>query len=111
LFENSEDEYGVALCETDTHSEPWEDYYTTDYRYYKINRCPFCGEPISIEIVAEFDKTEEYKKLKDEVYAIRKKISKCDSKKKERELESEFREKENLLNSYYQNDSIRIAIE
>ena len=110
-FENSEDEYGIALCEADTYPEPWEDYYTTDYRYYKINRCPFCGEPISIEIVSEFDKTVEYKQIETEVYDLRKNINKCDSKKKERELESEFREKNNLLNSYYQNGSIKIDIE
>ena len=83
-FENSEDECGVALIETDTYPEPYEDYYTTDYRYYKINRCPFCGEPISINILDKVDKTNEYNQLKDEVYGLRKKIDKCDSKKKER---------------------------
>jgi len=110
-FENSEDKYGVALCESETYTEPYENYETTDYRYYKINRCPFCGDPISIEVVCELDKTDEYKRLKDEVYGLRKKINKCDSKKKERALESEFREKDNLLNSYYRNDSIKIDIE
>jgi hypothetical protein len=110
-FENSEDEYGVALCETDTHPEPWEDDYTTDYRYYKINRCPFCGELISIEVAEQLDKTAEYKQLEAEVYDLRKEITKCDSKKRERELEAQFREKNNLLDSYYYNGSIRIDIE
>lgn len=107
-FENSEDEYGIALCETDTYPEPWEDYYTTDYRYYKINRCPFCGEPISIKVANEFDKTDEYNKIEAEVYDLRKKINNCDSKKRGRELEIEFRKKNSALDNYYKNGSIKI---
>lgn len=110
-FENSDDEYGVALCETCTYPEPWEDYYTTDYRYYKINRCPFCGNRISVEVAEEFDKTVEYKELEAEVYGIRKKINSCDSKKKTHEFEVEFRKKNNALDSYYKNGSIKIDVE
>lgn len=107
-FENGDDECAVALCETDTYPEPWEDYYTTDYRYYKINRCPFCGEPISIEIVDTVDKTSEYKQIEAETYELRKKINRCDSKKKVFQLEGEFREKNNMLNGFYQSGSIKI---
>ena len=45
------------------------------------------------------------------MYELRNKINKCDSKKRERELEAQFREKNNLLDSYYYNGSIRIEIE
>lgn len=107
-FENSEDEYGLGLCKTDTYPEPWEDYYTTSYQYYKINYCPFCGEPITIEIVDSIDKNAEYKQIKTEVYDLRKKINKCDSKKKEAQMESEFRKKNDLLNQFYQNGNIRV---
>lgn len=110
-FENSDDEYGVALCEIDTYPVPYEDDYLTDYRYYKINRCPFCGEFISIEVVRELDKTCEYKQLKSEVHNLLKTINKCDSKKREREIKTEYREKNELLNDFYHNGTIKIDID
>lgn len=58
----------------------------TDYHYYTINYCPFCGKPIEISIVSEEDVSETYQNLQKERDKLCKKRNKTDSIKKQREL-------------------------
>lgn len=100
------DEYGKRLSmmiqEKDTYPEPWEDGYITDYRYYPIEYCPHCGQPIEIEIIKEEDVTEQYKRLVEQKNAIYKKMKSTDSKKKERELSEEVCLITQKLNNMYE---------
>jgi len=100
-------EYSICLCRTDTYPEPYEDYYNTDYHYYKITYCPFCGEEIKINFINEVDKSEEDLSLQKRLIDLRKIINTCDSRKQIYELETEFKKLNYRLNSFYQTDSIK----
>lgn len=106
-FDNTDDKYGISIRHSETHENPYDDYPINNDYYYKINYCPFCGKPILIEIISEVDKTEEYADVETKLKNLRNRISKCDSKKKCDELENEFRQLNNLLNSFYYSDSIQ----
>lgn len=74
------------------------------YRYEKINFCPFCGEPIEINIVEEVDKTEEYKLLKNKRKVLWSKCNNTDSKKEAEELVNQVRELDKKTNGIWEND-------
>ena len=108
-FENCKEyneDIGIVLHEENAYMDE-DEYLNTNDRYYKISKCPFCGADIHIEIVSEVDKTEDYLQIQAEVYALRKKISNCDSKKRSYDLEKEFRELNNELEEFHHNDSIK----
>ena len=90
------------IQEKDTYPEPWEDGYITDYRYYPIDYCPHCGQPIEIEIIKEEVVTDQYKRLVEQKNAIYKKMKSTDSKKKERELSKEVCLITQKLNNMYE---------
>ena len=82
------------------HSEifkDWEDEYDQD-TYYKINYCPFCGEPIEISVVGEEDIDECYKVLSKQRGELWKKYNRTDSKKKSEELRKQVQELDDQIN-------------
>ena len=86
------------------HSETvhsWEDEWENDY-YYKINHCPFCGEPIEISVVGEEDMDEYYKTLSKQREELWKKYNRTDSKKKSEELRKQVQELDNQIDWLYQ---------
>lgn len=85
------------------HSETvhsWEDEWENDY-YYKINHCPFCGEPIDISVVGEEDVDEYYKALSKQREELWKKYNRTDSKKKAQELYEQVHKLDNQINWLY----------
>ena len=85
------------------HSETvhsWGDEWENDY-YYKINTCPFCGEPIEITVVGEEDLDEYYKALSKQRDNLQKKYNRTDRKKKAEELQRQVRELNNQINWLY----------
>ena len=106
-FRNSEDEFGVGMVQIDTYPEPWEDFYSTDYTYFKLTFCPFCGEKIELVVERTIDKSDEYIKLGNKTSELRKKINKCDSIKKKDLLEKDWRVLYDQLNEFYEHGSIR----
>lgn len=97
-----DDEYtfpAFAIWHSETvHS--WEDEWENDY-YYKINHCPFCGEPIEITVVGEEDVEEYYKVLSKQREELWKKYNRTDSKKKADVLREQVRELDNQINWFY----------
>ena len=89
-----------ALCHTEVYRD-WEDEYEQD-TYYKINHCPFCGEPIEISVVGEEDVDDYYKNLSKQREELWKKYNKTDSKKKAQELYDQVHELDNQINWLYQ---------
>lgn len=94
---NETDDVGIMrlammIEEEYTYPEPWEDSYTTDYRYYPISYCPHCGRKIEIRIVGEEDMNEAYNTLVQKAAEIQKEIRSTDSKRKSEKLEKERRE-------------------
>lgn len=108
LYELNEDDnglrFGLMLDELYT----WYDGDDTqeDIRYYLIDYCPMCGEKIEIDIIREIDKTDEHSNLKSQYEEMHNKWIKCDSKKKSRELERQWREIDKVINEFYKTDSI-----
>lgn len=78
----------------------WDDEYEED-TYYKINYCPFCGEPIEISVVGEEDIDECYKVLSKQRDELWKKYKRTDSKKKSEELRKQVRELDDKINWFY----------
>ena len=89
-----------ALCHTEVYRD-WEDEYEQD-TYYKINHCPFCGEPIEISVVGEEDVDDYYKSLSKQREELWKKYNKTDSKKKAQELYEQVHELDSQINWLYQ---------
>lgn len=58
----------------------------TECNYYRIDYCPFCGEPIEVSIVKEEDVSDIYQKLNKEKDEVWNEIEKTDSIKKQNEL-------------------------
>ncbi len=86
------------------HSETvvsWGDEWENDY-YYKINHCPFCGEPIDISVVSEEDMDEYYNILSKQREELWKKYNKTDSKKRSQELYEQVHELDDQINWLYQ---------
>lgn len=79
----------------------WGDEWENDY-YYKINNCPFCGEPIEISVVGEEDVEEYYKNLSKQREELWKKCNKTDSKKKSEELRKQVQELDKQIDWLYQ---------
>lgn len=79
----------------------WEDEYQEDV-YYKINYCPFCGEPIEFILVGEEDVSEIVSKLKTKRDEVWKKYTKTDSKKKSEELRKVVYELDSKINYFYE---------
>lgn len=69
--------------------------------YYKINHCPFCGEPIEITVVGEEDVEEYYKNLKAKRDELWKEHNRTDSKKKAQELYEQVRKLDDQINWLY----------
>lgn len=72
-----------------------------NYIYYKINHCPFCGEPIEISIVREEDVSDVYSHLTEWRDKLWKKHNRTDSKKKCEELEKEVRKLDYIINWFH----------
>lgn len=89
-----------ALCHTEVYRD-WEDEYEQD-TYYKINHCPFCGEPIEISVVGEEDVDDCYKSLSKQREELWKKYNKTDSKKKAQELYEQVHELDSQIDWLYQ---------
>jgi hypothetical protein len=108
-FYNGEDDSGIALGLMLEELYTWFDGEDTqeDTRYHLINYCPLCGGRISINIVREIDKTEEYYNLKAQYDNVHKQWMKCDSKKESAELEKQWRNLSNVINGFYETDSIK----
>lgn len=108
-FCNGDDDSGLVLGLMLEELYTWYDGEDTqeDTRYHVIGYCPICGEKIEINVVREVDKTDEYNSLKIQHEEVLKKWHKCDSKKESAELEKQKRELSNLINNYYETDSIK----
>ena len=101
LCEGSNDVLPVfALCNTETFTS-YEDEFEQN-TYFKINFCPFCGEPIEIFVVNEEDVDDYYKSLSKQREELWKKYNKTDSKKKAQELYEQVHELDSLIDWLYQ---------
>jgi hypothetical protein len=81
----------------------------TDESYtYKIDYCPFCGEPICIEIVSSKDITKEYDEIADLRESLNNKRWKTDSQKEEQKYSSEISKLDSELREYEHDDVIAI---
>ena len=85
--------------------QDWEDTWPEDY-YYPLKFCPFCGEPIEVDVIETIDKTEEAEKVSEVATKLRKQLWACDSKKKCAELEKETRNLDDIVNYYYSTGEI-----
>lgn len=54
--------------------------------YYKINFCPFCGEPVTVTVISEEDVSDDYFRLKKIRKDYWKRAQGADSKKLEKKL-------------------------
>lgn len=70
--------------------------------YYPIKYCPFCGESIDIEVVAEEDVTEKYKSWKREYDILVKGARVTDSKVKEQHLRKKIQELDDKIEYLYE---------
>ena len=78
----------------------YDDYWTEEH-CYRIDYCPFCGEPIEVSIVEEEDISEVYhniEKEREEMYKMR---VKTDSIKKRQELDVIVRKLDEKLNYFH----------
>ena len=106
LYEN-EDDYeedylpGFAIFHTIPYGDWDSDYIWEQSVYYKINHCPFCGEPIEIVVVAEEDIDELYRSLSKQHDELWKKYNRTDSKKKAAELEKQIKELNDKIDWLY----------
>lgn len=98
-IEDSDSTFGMFLS-TEIEVRDWEDSWPETY-YYPIKYCPFCGEPIEIEITETVDKTVEIEQLANKMSKIRKQIWSCDSKKKCLELEERINSLSEIEDYYY----------
>ena len=87
------------MCHTEVYRD-WEDEYEQD-TYYKINYCPFCGEPIETSVVGEEDVDNYYKSLRKQREELWKKYNKTDSKKKAQELYEQVHKLDNQIDWLY----------
>jgi len=78
----------------------WGDEYEEE-TYYKLTHCPFCGEPIVINVIGEEDVTEKYVELHKERDKMWKKYTRTDSKKKEAELRKVVYELDDKVNYFH----------
>jgi len=74
----------------------WENYF-----YYRINKCPICGENIEIVIGEDIDITQAYLNVIEECRIINDEIEKTDSKKKEVELFKRRRELDKIIDRFF----------
>lgn len=100
----NEEKFGVFL-HTEDEVDDWGDTWPEDY-YYPIKFCPFCGEPIEVEVTETTDKTAEAEKVAEVLTKLRKRLWTCDSKKKSAGLEKEIRNLEDIENYYYSTGEI-----
>jgi hypothetical protein len=91
--------YSVRLFRTEDLEENW-----VDYHYETIEYCPFCGEPINIEIIDEVDKREECKLLIAERDRLWKKCCNTDSKKEASNLREQVSELDENIDKMYRSD-------
>ena len=90
----------VSIWQGEDYTEWGEDCHTDNY--YKINYCPFCGEPIEISVVKEMDLSELYSKLENQRKELWNKYKRTDSIKKQTELHNCVRELDSKINWFYQ---------
>lgn len=69
--------------------------------YYKINFCPFCGEPVHVRIDSEEDVTEQFNSITRQRERLWAKCVQTDSKKKERELMEQVRGLDRKIEWFY----------
>ena len=79
----------------------WDDEYEQDI-YYKIDFCPFCGEPIEISVIGEEDVDDIFQDLRKQREELWKKYNRTDSKKKAQELYNKVHELDNQIDWFYQ---------
>lgn len=77
------------------------DEWQQDY-YYPIKFCPFCGEPVKVDVVSTEDKTEYYNRLNQERGNIWKRCQVTDSKSEEQVLLKRRNELDNLMEDLYE---------
>lgn len=77
------------------------DEWQQDY-YYPIKFCPFCGEPIEVEVVSTEDKTEYYNRIGEERGNVWKMCQETDSKAEEQILLKRRNELDNLMERLYE---------
>lgn len=70
--------------------------------YYPIRFCPFCGEPIEVDVISVEDKTEYYNRLKQDRGTVWEKCRETDSKTEEQNLLKQRNKLDNLINSLYE---------
>lgn len=103
-FEDTGRVFGMFLSE-EIEVYDWGDSWPENY-FYPIKYCPFCGEPIEIEITETIDKTVEVELLENELSKLRKQLWSCDSKKKCSELEKRIRSLSEIVEYYYMTGEI-----
>lgn len=90
-----------SMCISHQYEETcWEDSWeTTDN--YPINFCPFCGQPIEINVIQGEDFTEKYKQLKIEREQVWEKCRSTDSKRESSELQNQVHDIDEKINKHY----------
>lgn len=100
--EDDYDEYtfpAFALWQSET-DYAWGNSFIND-NYYKINYCPFCGEPIKISVVDEEDVDDIYKSISKQREELWNKYNKTDSKKRAEMLYKQVHELDNQIDWLY----------
>lgn len=90
----------VSIWHGEDYTEWGEEFHTDNY--YRINYCPFCGEPIEISVIEEIDLSKLYSELQKKRNEILNKCRKTDSKKKYEELYKVVHELDNKIDWFYQ---------
>lgn len=70
--------------------------------YFKINFCPFCGEPIEISVIGEEEVDDAYQELNQQRGELRKKQNRTDSIKKAHELYDKIHALDEKIDWFYQ---------
>lgn len=79
----------------------WEDEYEQDI-YYKIDFCPFCGEPIEVSVVGEEDVSDIFQDLCRQREKLWNECNRTDSKRKAQELSNKVHELDDQIDWFYQ---------
>lgn len=106
LVEDADNDYNmegllpsVTLCYS-KHIIDYEDEWEED-TYYKINYCPFCGEPIEISIIMEEDISEIYNNIKNKRYKLWEECCDTGNIKRIEEIRKNIFELDNKINYFY----------
>lgn len=100
--ENWSEDYIPAfmIWHSEIFTEEWGENYERSV-YYKIDRCPFCGEPIEISVVGEEDMDDVYKSLTMKREELWTRYNRTDSKNKARLLRKRVQELDDKIEWMY----------